>query len=83
MRTMIDKLYDRLGYRMSENEKHLNIFLRKMVVEWACKLDHPECLKETKSQYKKWMNMSNPDIDNPLVACIFEMLNSKISNISI
>ena len=70
MRKMIDQLYGRLGYKMPADEKHLNIFLRKMVVEWACKLDHPDCMKEAKSQYTKWMNMSNPDTDNPLVSYI-------------
>ena len=61
MRTIIDKLYDKLGYKMPADEKHLNIFLRKLVVKWACKLGHPECLMETKFQYSEWMKMSNPD----------------------
>ena len=64
MRTIIDKLYDQLGYEMPADEKHLNIFLRKLVVKWACKLDHPECLRETKSQYSEWMKTSNPDKEN-------------------
>ena len=64
MRTIIDKLYDKLGYKMPADENHLNIFLRQLVVKWACKLDHPECLMETNIQYSEWMKMSNPDHEN-------------------
>ena len=64
MRTIVDKLYDQLGYKMPADENQLNIFLRKLVVKWACKLDHPICLKETNSQYSQWMKMSNPDQEN-------------------
>ena len=64
MRTIVDKLYDQLGYKMPADEKHLNIFLRKLVVKWACKLDHPECLMESNIQYSEWMKMPNPDHEN-------------------
>ena len=66
MRPLIGKMYDRLGIQMSQNEKHFNIFLRMLVGKWACrKLKHPECLKDAKSQFSKWMNTSNPDHENP------------------
>ena len=61
---MIDTVYDRLGFEMPSNEKHLTIALRKLVAKWACKLEHPRCLKEATSQFVEWMNTSNPNIQN-------------------
>ena len=62
---LIDPLYEKLGYDTLPNEDHLTIILRKLVVEWACKLGHPECVRQASSQYSKWMNMSDPDNHNP------------------
>ena len=64
MRTLIDPLYQRLGYETLPSDGHLDIFLRKLLVEWACKFDNPECTQQTKSKFLEWMETMNPDKQN-------------------
>ena len=64
MRTLIDPHYQRIGYEMLPSDGHLDIFLRKLLVEWACKFDIPECKQQTNSKFLEWMEMMNPDKQN-------------------
>ena len=75
MRTLIDPLYERLGYQMLPNDKHLDIYLRTLAVAWACGLGHPECKQETTSQYEEWMNTLDPDDvnQNPYVIYVLQV----------
>ena len=41
MRTLIDPLYYKIGYQMQPTDEHLDIYLRKSAVNWACKLGNP------------------------------------------
>ena len=64
MRTLIDPLYHKIGYQMQPTDEHLDIFLRKLAVNCACKFDNPECKREVTSQFSEWMGKINPDQQN-------------------
>lgn len=48
----------------------MDIFLRKLAVNWACSLGNEGCIDKAKSHYKEWMLSLNPDDEgaNPIEA---------------
>ncbi|XP_046393612.1 aminopeptidase N-like [Ischnura elegans] len=46
----------------SLNQRHL----RTMVMKWACRLDHEDCLSRSVKLYKEWMKSPDPNSQNPV-----------------
>jgi len=66
MLKLITPLYNRLGSTAQKSDEHLDILLRKKVVSWACKVEHPECVYQAIAKFDEWMERGNPDQDNPV-----------------
>ena len=63
MRTLVYPLYKRVGYTplFTKGNKHLDIYMRKLAVAWACRLDHEECKEKATQQFYTWMQSNEPD----------------------
>ncbi|XP_023324912.1 aminopeptidase N [Eurytemora carolleeae] len=68
MLRLLGPVYSRVGYSSKPTDTHLDILLRKIVVSWACSMDHPDCLNQAKSKFGDWMKTANPDSEgsNPI-----------------
>ena len=61
MTDLIRPLYTRIGFEEKRDDKHLDIFLRRVAVNWACRLSMSECTDKVRDQYKEWMDQLSPD----------------------
>ena len=61
MRKLIDPLYKRVGYDGQPNDQPLDVFLRKLAVNWACSLGNQDCIDKAYRKFKTWMEKINPD----------------------
>ncbi|XP_012288914.1 putative aminopeptidase-2 isoform X2 [Orussus abietinus] len=51
---MIEKTYNKLGFEDRKQDDWLTIFLRRELNEWACKLDHEECISRSLEYFEKF-----------------------------
>jgi len=68
MRNLVDPLYNRVGFKARPNDQPLDVFLRKLAINWACSLGNIDCIDKTKSDFKVWMDKLDPDAEgsNPI-----------------
>ena len=63
MRNLVDPLYNRVGFKARPNDQPLDVFLRKLAINWACSLGNIDCIDKTKSDFKVWMDKLDPDAE--------------------
>lgn len=56
---MMDPLYTSVGFDDSAEDPHLDQHKRVLVLKWACRLGHQNCVEKSVSLYKMWMR--DPD----------------------
>ncbi|KAG7153834.1 Aminopeptidase N-like 2 [Homarus americanus] len=56
IRSLMVPLYDSVGFDDHPDDPHLTQFKRVIVLEYACKLGHPSCVKNAVHLYSIWMN---------------------------
>ncbi|XP_046399039.1 aminopeptidase N-like [Ischnura elegans] len=55
--------YDRVQFNGSPNDDHIARLTRLNLLPWACKYNHPDCLKEAKKMFAEWKQ--NPEFSVP------------------
>ena len=55
--------YDRVGYKSDPNDQPLDVFLRKLAVNWACSLGNEDCIEKAEEDFKVWMDKRLPDAE--------------------
>ncbi|XP_023246433.1 aminopeptidase N-like [Copidosoma floridanum] len=45
--------FEKLKFDDNENDKHTDILLRKLVLEWMCSLDEKKCIQKAKDLFKR------------------------------
>ena len=55
---LITSLYNSLGFEVSKTDSHMTLLKRKMVLDWLCQLDYPECIEKSKQIFTLWMRNS-------------------------
>ena len=63
MRNLVDPLYNRVGYKSDPNDQPLDVFLRKLAINWACSLGNKDCIEKAEGDFKVWMDMLEPDLE--------------------
>merc|ERR1711971_1023922 len=68
MKKLVDPLYNRVGYKSDPNDQPLDVFLRKLAVNWACSLGNEDCIEKAEEDFKVWMDKRLPDAEegNPI-----------------
>jgi len=68
MLKLLEPIYQKLGFQAKPGEEHLDIRLRKKIVNWACSMGHEDCIDKATTSFKNWMFMPNPDAEdkNPI-----------------
>ena len=61
MRKLVDPLYNRVGYKSDPNDQPLDVFLRKLAINWACSMGNEDCIEKAKGDFRVWMDMPEPD----------------------
>ena len=62
MRDLITPIYNRVGFDEREDDEHLDVLMRSMVVSWACNVvKMSECSNKALGQWKTWMQKEDPD----------------------
>ena len=64
MKGLIQPLYNRVGYEGHESDQPLNVFLRKLAVSWSCLLGIEECIRNTKTDFRTWMDQVDQDSED-------------------
>ena len=54
---------DRVGYKSDPNDQPLDVFLRKLAVNWACSLGNEDCIEKAEEDFKVWMDKRLPDAE--------------------
>ena len=55
-------LYNKVGFEEKEDDEHLDVLMRSMVVSWACNVvQMSECSDKALAQWKTWMQKEDPD----------------------
>lgn len=63
---LVDKVYNELGFRDSPNENDmLDHFKRVEILNMACHLGHQGCISESVRHFQNWIQVPNPDANNP------------------
>lgn len=65
-----DYLLDLLGniyaeYVSKEGDTYMEIQLRNLIMNWACKIDHKQCKEWMYAKYQTWANFTKPEETNP------------------
>jgi len=63
---LISSLYERVGFDESADDSHLDHFTRVNVLNWACAVDHPDCVRKSVDKFKQWMD--DPENDRIIPA---------------
>uniref|UniRef100_A0A1I8P6R0 Aminopeptidase N n=1 Tax=Stomoxys calcitrans TaxID=35570 RepID=A0A1I8P6R0_STOCA len=64
---LLDNLYNQLGFVESRNENNmLEHFIRGEILNMACHLGHRDCIAESMRHFQNWMQVPNPDANNPI-----------------
>lgn len=53
--TLISELYDRLGFDDYIYDKHLWKLNRELILQWACKLNNEDCIKQSVRIFNSWI----------------------------
>ena len=64
----VDAFYTRLGATPKTNEKLMDRLGRNMAIGWACSMEHPKCLSDTKEQMEKVVagTLIEPDLQSAM-----------------
>ena len=52
-----------VGYKSDPNDQPLDVFLRKLAVNWACSLGNEDCIEKAEEDFKVWMDKRLPDAE--------------------
>ncbi|XP_060525881.1 aminopeptidase N-like [Cylas formicarius] len=63
---LIRPMFDELGTRERTFDTQNEKLLRLLIVTSACRLRHSTCTRWARGHFYEWMNMSDPDQDNPI-----------------
>lgn len=68
MRKLLDPIYQRVGFNRRATDQHLDVLLRKKVVNWACSMGNEDCLSKSQAKFGTWMKAVSPDAEgnNPI-----------------
>jgi len=69
LRDLITPIYNKVGFEEKEDDEHLDVLMRSMVVSWACNVvQMSECSDKALAQWKTWMQKEDPDAvgQNPI-----------------
>ena len=55
MKKLVEPLYDYVSFNDGPEDSHLLIYTRGLAVTWACSLDIGDCVSNSDSLYKDWM----------------------------
>jgi aminopeptidase N len=72
MLEFITQMYEKVGFDERNDEGHLDKLNREMFLQWACKLNIPECKTKSVNQFKAWRNDTSnwiPRNARPAVYC--------------
>lgn len=59
MTSLVTPYYEHVGFQESETDAHLTVFSRSDAMSWACKLQVPDCVSNSKAKYAELMNDPN------------------------
>lgn len=48
---LIGNVYDRLGFTGKTSDSRLDIYLRMLITEYACKYGHEQCISDAKLEF--------------------------------
>lgn len=58
--TLLSNMYNKVGFD-DRNDEHLDKLNREIILQWACKLDKPECIRKSIALFAAWRkNISAP-----------------------
>ncbi|XP_012524023.2 uncharacterized protein LOC105829586 [Monomorium pharaonis] len=55
---LLTDMYNTVGFTDGDSEKHLDKLNREMILQWACKLNKPDCIERSKNLYATWRKNS-------------------------
>ena len=55
MKKLIEPYYHHVGFTESSDDSHLTIYSRTDALNWACRLDMPDCIENVKITYASLM----------------------------
>ena len=58
---LVEPIYNKLGYKSNPSAKPLDIFLHKLILQWACNVGETNCNLKVKEQFTMWMKESDPE----------------------
>lgn len=66
MLSLLEPLYQSVGFQDSTTDPHLDQYKRVKVLKWACRLDHQDCVAQSVNLFKQWMmNPKSKSIISP------------------
>jgi len=54
--SLLSKIYDKVGFNDRDDDTHLDKLNREIILQWACKLNKPECIKKSVDLFATWRN---------------------------
>ncbi|XP_018306516.1 puromycin-sensitive aminopeptidase-like protein [Mycetomoellerius zeteki] len=65
MLKLLNNAYKQVGFIDKLEDPQMTVFNRINILNWACYLDHENCVMKAVQYFKYWRNTPNPDINNP------------------
>lgn len=59
MTKLVEPYYRHVGFEENNTSAHLTIYSRTDALNWACRLEIPECIEKAKNQYAQLMLRPN------------------------
>ncbi|KAL6443889.1 hypothetical protein ACFW04_001722 [Cataglyphis niger] len=53
---ILSTMYNKIGFNDRDDDKFLDKLNREMILQWACKLNNKECVKNSKDLFMAWQN---------------------------
>lgn len=63
--TLLTPLYEELDADIKENEENSKRNLRSLSKTFLCRAGYRPCVNESQNEFRKWMDIENPEEGNP------------------
>ncbi len=73
MRNFLTPVYNEIGHETRPDDDDLTVFLRGVIVNWACKMGVDECKAKTVEDFEKWFMQPGTDSaeESPFAVSLF------------
>ena len=62
--SQLEPIYEELEFYQDGDDSFLNVILRTKIVDRLCNLQYSDCVEKAHTEFKTWMEMEDPDLDN-------------------